>query len=191
MTIRKEEFMQTRSRALSFLALSFTAAALGLLAHPREARADAKLGYIDSARILAEYKVVEDAKKTFDQQATSWEKERAVMEAELDSLNAEYKNQELMLTESMKKEKKDQIAAKRNAYETFVQSIWGPDGKLAQKNQELMKPIIDKVNAILERIGTEEKYTMIFDAANGSVVYASPGVDLTPRVLEELNKGAQ
>ena len=183
--------MQTRSRALLFLAPSLMAAALGVFAGPREARADSKLGYIDSARILAEYKVVEDAKKTFDQQATNWEKERAVMEAELDSLNAEYKNQELMLTESMKKEKKDLILGKKTAYEEFVRSIWGPEGKLAQKNQELMKPIIDKVNAILERIGTEEKFTMIFDAANGSVVYASPGVDLTARVLEELNKGAQ
>lgn len=182
--------MQTRSRSRLFLAL-FALAAMGVLAAPRAALAEAKLGYIDSARILSEYKMVEDAKKSFDQQANTWEKERVVMEAELDSLNAEYKNQELMLTEAMKKEKKAQILAKKNTYEEFVRSIWGPQGKLASKNEELMKPIIDKVNAILERIGTEEKFTMIFDAANGSVVYASPGVDLTTRVLEELNKGGQ
>jgi Skp family chaperone for outer membrane proteins len=72
-----------------------------------------------------------------------------------------------------------------------VKSIWGPEGKIAQKNAELMKPIIDKVNGILERIGTEEKFSMIFDAANGGVVFAPPGADLTPRVVEELNRGAQ
>ena len=31
------------------------------------------------------------------------------------------------------------------------------DGKVAQRNAELTKPIIDKVNEILHRICTEEK----------------------------------
>ncbi len=171
--------------------LSLALIALAVVFAAGTARAEVKLGYIDSARILAEYKVVEDAKKTFDQQAGTWERERKVLEAELDSLNAEYRSQEMMLTESIKKERKESIRAKNTAYEEFVRSIWGPEGKLAQKNAELMKPIIDKVNTILERIGEAEKFTLILDAANGSVVYASPGADLTPRVLEELNKGAQ
>ena len=181
--------MQTGIRANGFLAL--TLAALAVVLSAASARAEAKLGYIDSAKILAEYKVVDDAKKTFDQQAGTWERERKVQEAELDSINAEYRSQELMLTEAMKREKKDLLRGKQSAYEEFVRSIWGPEGKLAQKNAELMKPIIDKVNTILERIGEAEKFTLILDAANGSVVYASPGADLTARVLEELNKGGQ
>ncbi len=177
------------SLAKGILSLTLIALAVVIAAGP--ARAEVKLGYIDSARILAEYKVVEDAKKTFDQQAGTWERERKVLEAELDSLNAEYRSQEMMLTESIKKERKELIRAKNSAYEEFVRSIWGPEGRLAQKNAELMKPIIDKVNTILERIGEAEKFTLILDAANGSVVYASPGADLTARVLEELNKGGQ
>jgi outer membrane protein len=155
------------------------------------ALAEVKLGYIDSARILVEFKGVEDAKRTFDQEVKNWEKQEEMLRSELDSLGGEYKSQELMLTESMKKEKQDVIRTKKSAYDEFVKSIWGPEGKLAQKNAELMKPIIDKVNAILERIGNDEKFTMIFDAANGGVVYAAPGADLTTRVLEELGKGTQ
>lgn len=177
--------LTARSGTLAALVLAVVAAAV--LARP--ALADTKLGYIDSARILAEYKGVEDAKRTFDQEVQNWEKQEKALRAEVDSLEGEFKSQELMLTESMKKEKQDFMRAKKTAYEEFVRSIWGPEGKLAQKNAELMKPIIDKVNAILDRIGTEEKFTMIFDAANGGVVFASPGVDLTTRVVEELNKG--
>ena len=179
--------IRTLTRGLAAVALAglAVAGAAGL------ARAEGKLGYINSDRIFAEYKGVEDAKKTFDQQVASWEKDRVTLRAELDSLGSGFKSQELMLTESMKKEKRDMIKAKESAYDEFVKSIWGPEGKIAQKNAELMKPIIDKVNVILDRIGTDEKFSMIFDAANGGVVFAPPGADLTPRVLEELNKGAQ
>jgi outer membrane protein len=155
------------------------------------AHADVKLGYIDSVKILAEYKGVEDAKRAFDTEIKTWEKEEERMRTEIDSLSLEFKSQNLMLTEATRKEKESAIKQKKTDYETFVRSIWGQEGKIVQKNAELMKPIIDKVNVILERLGGEEGFAMIFDAASGGIVYADPGLDLTARVVEELNKGAQ
>ncbi|MFN0150747.1 MAG: OmpH family outer membrane protein [bacterium] len=155
------------------------------------AHAESKFGYIDSARILAEYKGVEDAKRAFDQEVKVWEKEEDRLRSEIDSLAAEYKSQNLMLTESTRKEKEATLQDKKTAYEAYVRATFGPEGKVAEKNAELMKPIIDKVNVILERIGAEEKFTMIFDASSGGIVYADPGADLTTRVIEELNTGTQ
>lgn len=155
------------------------------------AHAEVKLGYIDSVKILAEYKGVEDAKRAFDTEIKAWEKEEERLRTEIDSLSLEFKSQNLMLTEVTRKEKEGAIKQKKTDYETFVRSIWGQEGKIVQKNAELMKPIIDKVNVILERLGGEEGFAMIFDAASGGLVYADPGIDLTARVVEELNKGAQ
>ena len=52
----------------------------------------------------------------------------------------------------------------------------------------MTKPIIDRINKLLEEIGEEEKYTIIFDIAESGIVYAKQGMDMTDRVIEELNR---
>ena len=167
--------------AAAFLVLA------SLSATPASA-ADMKIGYIDSARIFAEYKGTEDAQKAFDDEVEGWEKQAEAMKVEMDSLAGAYQAQSLMLSDARKAEKEQEILQKKTAYETFVQSIWGPQGKLAEKNSELVQPIIEKINVILEKIGREENFAMIFNTVGGVLVYADPGLDLTDRVIEELNK---
>lgn len=151
--------------------------------------ADMKIGYIDSARIFAEFKGTEDAQRSFDQEVEAWETQAAEMKANLDSLDGEYQRQSLMLSDTRKAEKQQEITEKRTAYESFVQSVWGPQGKLAEKNTELVQPIVEKINLVLQKLGDEEGYEIVFDASLGGIVYASDTIDLTDRVLEELNKG--
>lgn len=155
------------------------------------ALADVKLGYIDSARIFAEYKGTADAQRSFDEEVATWESQAQAMKVELDSLNQEYERQSLMMSDAKKTERQQQILTKQQTYETFVQSVWGPQGKLADKNSELVAPIVEKINVILARLGEEEGYTMVLDASVGGIVYAADGLDLTDQVLEELNAGLQ
>ena len=163
-----------------------------LLALPVAAgAADVKLGYIDSARIFAEYKGTEDAQRDFDQEVAGWEEQARTMKAELDSLAEVYQSQSLMLSEAKKTERQQEITAKQAEYETFVQSVFGPEGRVAEKNSELVRPIVDKINLVLQEIGDAEGYTLVLDASIGGIVYASDGIDLTDRVLEELNKGLE
>ena len=152
---------------------------------------DLKIGYIDSARIFAEYKGTEDAQRDFDQEVAGWEEKARGMKAELDSLTEVYQSQSLMLSEAKKAERQQEIAAKQAEYESYVQSVFGPEGRVAEKNSELVRPIVDKINLVLQEIGDEEGYTMVFDASIGGIVYAAEGIDLTDRVLEELNKGLE
>lgn len=159
------------------------------LAFAPAAHADAKLGYVNFNRILKEYKGVEDARRAFDQDVKVWEQEEERLRAEIDSLAAAYKSQNMMLTEATRKEKEAAIRDKRTAYEEFVRATFGAEGKVAQKNDELMKPILDKVKVIVDRIGAEENFTMILDSASGVILFAEPGADLTTRIVEEMNRG--
>lgn len=54
---------------------------------------------------------------------------------------------------------------------------------------ELTRPIIDKINKLIAKIGEEEGYDFIFDASSGALVHALPKYDITDRIIEELNKG--
>jgi Skp family chaperone for outer membrane proteins len=53
-----------------------------------------------------------------------------------------------------------------------------------------MQPIVDKINTVIKKIGTDDKFDYIFDTVNNNILHVSATQpDLTDRVLEELNKG--
>jgi outer membrane protein len=152
---------------------------------------EVKIGYIDSIKIFAEYKETQDAENVYKKEVDAWKAQAAKMEQDIVKLQDEIKAQSLMLSEEKQKEKRLQLDQQMQEYQKYMQDTFGDDGLAAQRNKELTQPIIEKINKILERMGQEEGYTLILDAANANIVYANKALDLTDRVLEELGKTAQ
>ena len=149
---------------------------------------DLKIGYIHSQRILSEFQESAEAQRTLDDEQREWLNEARQMEEEIVALEEELKNQSLLTSEEKKAERLQAIQEKYLAYQRFQEEIWGDNGKLYQRNQELTQPIIDKVNAVIQKIGEDGEYDFIFDAAVGNLVYAKDDYDLTELVLEDLNE---
>jgi outer membrane protein len=147
---------------------------------------EGKIGYVDSKRLRAEFKDFQDAQGILDQNVKAWQEEVAQLQKVIDSLKADSAKVSLLLTEAKRKEKDDSLAAKRLEHEKLVNDIFGPDGRLEKKNEELTKPILDKINLVLDKIATEGNFIMIFDSVNGNIAYANKKLDLTDLVLEEL-----
>ena len=164
----------------------FTFVALSLVATSNAK--ELKIGYIHSQRILAEFQESIEAQRTLDDEQKEWIQEAKKMEAEITTLEAELENQSLLLSEEKKSERLQAIQQKYMDYQRYQQEIWGETGKLYQRNKELTQPIIDKVNAVIEKIGKDGDYDIIFDAAVGNIVYAKDEYDLTNLVLEDLNE---
>lgn len=150
--------------------------------------AEVKVGYIDSQRIFEDYKGIADLKQQFDKQQREWQQEAQRLKKEYEDLISELERQKLMLSDEARKKKEEKILGKKQEYEDYVRKIWGVDGDASKANIELTKPIIDRINKLLEKVGEEEKYTIIFDIAEGGIVYAKQGMDMTDRVIEELNR---
>ena len=149
---------------------------------------EGKIGYVDSMRLRAEYKEFADAQAKFDQDVKTWQDEIAEVELVTDSLQDDLDKTSLMLSETKKKEKEDNLEAKKKEYESLTNEIFGPGGRAEKRNAELTKPILDKITQVLDKIATEENYIMIFDSVNGNIAYAKKSLDLTDQVLEELKK---
>jgi outer membrane protein len=154
------------------------------LSYPQEG----KLGYIDSMRIRAEYKEFEDAQAQFDKDVARWETEADSMRKQIDSLQADLDEKGLVYTKTTKKEKEEELESFNASYQKFVNDTFGPGGKAERRNAELTKPIIDKINQVLEKIAIENEYAMIFDSVSGNIAYANKALDITDKVLEELKK---
>lgn len=149
---------------------------------------EGKLGYIDSMRLRAEYKEFEDAQAQFDKDISRWETEADSMRKEIDSLQTDLDKKGLLYSETTKKEKEEQFETLKARYQKFANDTFGPGGKAERRNAELTKPIIDKINQVLEKIAVEDNYALIFDSVSGNIAYANKALDLTDKVLEELKK---
>ncbi len=147
-----------------------------------------KLGYIDSRRIMLEYPDAVEAQGKFDTELKTWQEEAETKQQEIQRLEEEYEAQKLLLSDETREEREAEIERKKLEMSRFFDDIWGDDGKAARRNLELTKGIVEQVNKVLEQLGEDEAFDMILDAAAGGIVFAREGLDLTPRVLEELEK---
>lgn len=147
-----------------------------------------KIGYIDSQKIINGYKGISNLKEQLNKLLAEWEKEAQEKKLGIDTLKNELKNQELMLSEETKRKKRKEIEQKETEYEQFIKEIWGEDGKSKKKHEEILKPVIEEISNALEKIGEEEGYTIIFDISEGNIVFVKTGLDLTDRILYEINK---
>jgi outer membrane protein len=168
--------------ALLIAAILVPASAISLLAQ------DVKIGYIDSIKIFAEYRETQEAERLYRQEVDQWTAQKQRMEQEIVKLRDELQAQSLMLSEEKKAEKKLELDRKMAEYEQFMEETFGDDGLAARRNKELTQPIVEKINKILEDMGKEQGYTMVFDVANANIVYADKALDLTDAVLAKLNE---
>jgi outer membrane protein len=135
-----------------------------------------KLGYIDTVKIFAEFKETVDAEALYKKEVDVWKKKASDMEAALATMREEIQSQSLMLSAE---------------YNQYMTDVFGDSGQAAKRNKELTQPIVEKINAVIAQLAEAEGYTLILDAAQGNIVFAKKALDLTARVMEELEKQMQ
>src|SRR5262245_60364195 len=142
--------MRSSHRVWSVLAL---AAAVSAPAGGTVLAADElKIGFVDSGRIFEEYEGAKDAQRTLERDSKEWETKAQDLKSQFTNSAEELESQRLMLSQERLKARETEVATLRKTYEDYVTSIWGDNGKLSQRNAELTKPIIDRVNSILHTI---------------------------------------
>lgn len=149
---------------------------------------EVKVGYVDSDRIIKEFRETSEAKRTLDEEIEKYRKTGDSLKTLIDSLETAYESQKLMLSEAGKEVKSSEIEQLKRRYTQYLEEVFGKGGKLEQKNRELVTPIIKKINDAVEKVAQEDGFTIVFDAAESKIIYAEVGLDLTDRVVAELNK---
>jgi outer membrane protein len=100
----------------------------------------------------------------------------------------ELQTQSLMLSEEARTERQNKFMEKQQELDKFRRDTWGDGGKLQARNLELSRPILDKINSMIQKISQEDGYDFVFDASSANIVYALPEHDITDRVIDALKK---
>ncbi len=163
-------------------------AALAFAAAP--VRAEVKVGYIDSARIWIEYKDAAEAQQRFERQVQGWRDEAAEKEKIVTQLRQEVRDQGPILSALKRQEKETGLQRAISDYESFIQDVWGPNGRATQENTRATEEVIQRVRLAVEKLAAQRGLDLVLDASGGFIIYADKTLDMTNEVLAELNANA-
>lgn len=161
---------------------------IALMIIPLDLFGQLKIGFIDSNLILQQSSEVRNAQAQVEKETLRLESELNTMVERLDSLNMEYERQRLVLSNEKILEKEQEIQSLWLSAQEFQETKFGTDGEVYRLQAQLMSPILDKIDAAVKKIGAEQSYDFIMDAAGGALVYALDAHDLTNDVIVELRR---
>jgi outer membrane protein len=149
--------------------------------------AQLKIGFVDSDTIMDNYPDVQDARQKIDALIQEWQNELRKMESELKAKQDDYEKRKLIMTDQTASEAMVEINRLQKELTDFRDKKFGANGELFQKQNELMKPLQNKVFNIIQELAKEEDLDFVFDRSGDILfLYAKPQHDLTARVLERL-----
>lgn len=165
--------------------MTMVAVAVGLLAGAGAASAQdsPRFAYINSDAIIAQAPGAREAQQAFEKEMTAYKAELEGLENELKALMTEYEQKQVMLSPEAKRQRQEELQQKQAAYQQRAMEL---EQTAAQRQAELVQPIMERINTVIGAIRQEGAYAMIFDVAEGGVVAADPSLDLTSQVLERL-----
>jgi len=146
-----------------------------------------KFGYIDSEYILKKIPAYTTAQDQLEKLSKQYQTEVESKYKVVQELYNKYQSEKVLLTEEMRQKRENEIITKEKEVKEFQSSHFSPEGTLAKKREELLKPVQDKVYNAIKEISTEGGYAIIFDIANNpNVAYNNPRYDLSDKVLEKM-----
>ena len=146
-----------------------------------------KFAFVDTDYILQNIPSYNAAQDELDKTSETWEAEIAVEYEEIQKMYKTYQSERVLLTDEMKQKREEEIMTKEHSVKDLQTKYFGPDGDLAKRRQELVKPIQDAIYKAVKELSAEGSYAIIFDTASGaSILYSNPRYDLSDEVLKKL-----
>jgi outer membrane protein len=147
-----------------------------------------KIGYINSAMLLQQAPGRAEAEAQFDREVVVYRQQLQRMNDSLTTMMASFDRDAAKLDTTTRNTRAQAIRTREAEYQTRARGL---DSTMQARQAQLVKPIMERVQGVIEAIRTEDGYAMILDVgAQASVVVAADkSLDLTERVLARLKSG--
>ena len=167
-------------KVIKYIILTLTLASIAL--------ADIKIGYVDSNEIMNNFDEVRQVQADLEKEQRRLESEFNELVYSLDSLKQDFDRQRLLMSDTRRNEKENEIVNKEKSVQKFQLDKFGPEGEIYRIQNQLLKPVLAKIDAAIQKVGSERGYDFILDAMSGALLYALDSHNLTEDVMDELAK---
>ena len=146
-----------------------------------------KFALMDMEYVLKNIPAYERANEQLTQQSKRWQGEIDDLTVEAQNLYKKYQSESIFLSDEQRAQREQEILNKEKLASELKRKYFGPDGELYKKRESLMAPIQDEIYNAVKEICEAKGYSAVVDRASaGSIIYASPKIDISNEVLAKL-----
>lgn len=144
-----------------------------------------KIAYINSALLLQQAPGRAEAEAQFEREVGTYRQQIQRMDDSLKTLVAAFDRDAPKMDSVAREARRRSIGQTETQYQLRARGL---DSTMQTRQAQLVKPIMERVQSVIEAIRAEDGYAMIFDvgAQVSVVVSADKKLDLTDRVLARL-----
>ena len=142
-----------------------------------------KSAYINSKVLLEQSPQAVAANGELQKQFGEREQSLRKLAQEIQQMEGTYKNDNAVMSDDQKKKAEDNIVLNKRRFQFEQQSL---KEDLQSKQRELLQKVQVEIKTVIEAYGRENGYDFIF--TDSSIAFASDAVNVTDKILDELNK---
>ncbi|MFL5553490.1 MAG: OmpH family outer membrane protein [Gemmatimonadaceae bacterium] len=148
-----------------------------------------KIGYINSALLLQQAPGRAEAEAQFEREVGAYRQQIQRMDDSLRTMMASFDRDAAKLDSATRENRRRTIGQREAEYQTRARGL---DSTMQARQAQLVKPIMERVQGVIEAIRAEDGYSVILDVGSqvSVVVAADKRLDLTDRVLARLKAQA-
>jgi outer membrane protein len=149
--------------------------------------AQMKIGYFSSEAIMKELPDAIDAQTQLDTLVVNWQQEINRMQGEWKKKYDEYDKRKLIMTDQRRADTERELQDMDKKIADLRNQYFGQNGDLFKKQNELMKPVQDRVFKAVQDVAKDEGYDYVFDKSGDILLmYANEKYDLTQKIFTKL-----
>lgn len=141
-----------------------------------------KFGHLDAQQILLTLPERAEAQATIEAAAAEYESEVTRMQGELETKFADYQAKAATWPDAIRQQKERELQQLDAGLQEFGMTI---QNDLAQMEQQLLAPMVERVRKAIEDVGKEQGFTYIFDSSTGVTLF-NGGEDVSGLVKTKL-----
>lgn len=161
---------------VAFSAFTFAAGA---------ADAEFKAGYVDMQKAIQSTAAGKKAKKELEGEFEKKKKDLKKKEDELKKKAEAFEKKKMVLSDKVRDEQQAEIQEEMMKFRDELQKS---QMLIQQKERDLTKPILEKIQKTIAGLAKEKDLSMVFEKSEQSALWARPELDLTEEVIKRADK---
>ncbi len=148
-----------------------------------------KVAIVDISLVLQSLEEYKNAQLDLDNIASKWRQDIAQEQDIVKGLYNKYQAEQVLLSDDQKKKREDEITSKEKTIREMQKDKFGAEGLLFKKRQELVKPVQERVYAVIEKYASDRGLDLILDKSSSSgIIFSAGALDKTNDILNLLKK---
>ena len=156
--------------------------------------AELRIGWIDSHTIMNNFEEVRQVQVDLEKEQRKLENEMNDLIASLDSLKQNYERQRLLMSDSRRQEKENELRSLEQNVQKFQMEKFGPEGEIYRKQNVLLKPVLAKIDDAIKAVASEQGYDYILERqlkpeARKDVIKILKDLNIKPSSMIDVSDG--